>query len=87
MEISNIMFLQVGGRRYQIASYEQASKMICNARDTSGMGASEMGSKFDIFDEAGNGIAYVSYNGRVWPGIEYKAGAVALYPVDGGYVR
>lgn len=85
--IARSMFLQVGSRRYVVASFEQASRMVCQARDASGMGASEMGSKFDIFDDAGNGIAYVSYNGRVWPGTEYQAGAVALYPVDGGYVR
>lgn len=81
------MFLKVGRNRYQVASFEQASNMICKARDVSGMGGSQMGSKFDIVDESGAGIAYVSYNGRVWPGIEYVAGAVALYPTDGGYVR
>lgn len=81
------MFLKVGGRAYQVASFEQASQMICKARDTSGMGASEMGCQFNIVDETGKGIAYVSYNGRVWPGIEYRADAVALYPVDGGYIR
>jgi hypothetical protein len=34
------IFLQVGGRLYPVASFEQASKMFCTARDIPGQGAS-----------------------------------------------
>lgn len=86
MTPAKTMFLKVGKRLYQVASFQQASEMFCKARDASGHGASKVSSK-QIVDESGVPFAYVSYNGRVWPGAEYQADAVAIYPVDGGYVR
>ncbi len=82
------MFLQIGRKLYEVASFEQASIMFCKARDASGLGASKITSK-PIVDERGETIAYVSYNGRVWAGAakEWKPDASPLYPVDGGYVR
>lgn len=85
---AKMMFLQVGKRRYQVASFEQASLMFCAARDKANCGASKISAK-NIVDEVGNPIAYVSYNGRVWDGAakDWKPGAVPLYPLDGGYVQ
>ena len=76
--LTKSMFLQVGGRHYQIATFEQASRMFCIARDKSGEGASTIPSP-KIVDERGAVIAYVSYNGRVWPGAEYQPDATPLY--------
>jgi hypothetical protein len=76
--LSKLMFLQVGERRYQVASFEQASQMFCIARDKNGEGASKTPSPL-IVDDAGAVIAHVSYNGRVWPGSEWAANAAPLY--------
>lgn len=61
------LFLQVGRTRYQVQSFEQASKMFCAARDKSGLGAS--GIPFPlIVDQDGKTVGYVAYNGRVFAG-------------------
>ena len=74
------LFLKVGHKLYQVASYQQASEMFCRARDAADCGASEICSQ-PIVDEAGQDIAYVSYNGRVWPGSakNWKPDAIPLY--------
>ena len=51
------MFLQIGGKVYQIASFAQASQMFCIARDRHGEGASNTPSPL-IVDDAGSIIAH-----------------------------
>jgi hypothetical protein len=65
--LAKTMFLQIGRRRYQVATLEQASQMFCKARDAADCGASEIHAQ-TIVDESGEVIAHVSYNGRVWAG-------------------
>jgi len=65
--ISPLMFLQIGRRRYQVDSFQQASEMFCRARDKMGEGASKTPSP-QIVDETGSVIGYVAYNGRVFAG-------------------
>jgi hypothetical protein len=65
--LTKTMFIQVGARRYPIASFAQASQMFCAARDEAGEGASNTPTPL-IVDECGETIAYVAYNGRVFPG-------------------
>jgi hypothetical protein len=72
------MFLHVGGKAYQVASYAQASQMFCIARDKNGEGASNTPSPL-IVDDAGSVIAHISYNGRVWPGVAWTVDAIPLY--------
>jgi hypothetical protein len=72
------MFLRVGYKTYEVASFAQASQMFCIARDKHGEGASNTPSPL-IVDGAGLVIAHVSYNGRVWPGIAWTADATPLY--------
>ena len=72
------MVLQVGEHRYQVATFAQASRMFCIARDKNGEGASNTPSP-KIVDEAGAVIAHVSYNGRVWAGATYVPDATPLY--------
>lgn len=78
MTPAKTMFLQVGRRRYSVATFEQASQMFCIARDTMGEGASKTPSP-KIVDEAGAVIAHVSYNGRVWAGESWTQDATPLY--------
>jgi hypothetical protein len=78
MTPAKTMFLQVGRKRYAVATFEQASQMFCIARDKNGEGSSKTPSPL-IVDDAGSVIAHVSYNGRVWPGPSYVANATPLY--------
>jgi hypothetical protein len=71
------MFLQIGRRRYEVASFEQASAMFCKARDVAGEGASRTPS-VRIVTENGAELARISYNGRVWPAGEWKPGTLPL---------
>ena len=72
------MFLHIGGKRYQVASFAQASQMFCIARDKNGEGASNTPSP-RIVDDAGSVIAHVSYDGRVWRGDAWTVDAMPLY--------
>lgn len=72
------MFLEIGRRRFQIASFKEASRMFCAARDKAGEGASRTPTPL-IVDERGSVIGHVSYNGRVWGGTTYVVGAQPLY--------
>jgi hypothetical protein len=72
------MFLQVGGKAYQVVSFAQASQMFCIARDQHGEGASNTPSPL-IVDDAGSVIAHISYNGRVWQGDAWTVDAIPLY--------
>ena len=72
------MFLQIGRKRFQIASFEEASLMFCAARDQAGEGASRTPSPL-IVDELGTVIGHVSYNGRVWSGATYVSSVKPLY--------
>ena len=40
MTMTKTMFLEIGRRRFQIASFEEASRMFCAARDKMGEGSS-----------------------------------------------
>lgn len=80
-QLTEPLFLQVGRKRYQIDSLQQASQMHEKARDASGLGASQIGSTL-IVRADGAPFGYVSYNGRVWascPKDPYRPDAVPLY--------
>jgi hypothetical protein len=78
MPPTKTMFLELGRKRFQIASFEEASRMFCLAREKMGEGASRTPSPH-IVDERGEVIAHVSYNGRVWTGASYVSGSLPLY--------
>lgn len=59
--------LEVGGKRYPVASLADASRKVEAARDASGIGGSQFPTPL-LYDGAGKLIGYVSYNGRVWAG-------------------
>lgn len=76
------MFLQIGRRRYQVASLQQASEMWERARDASGLGASQIGGDALIVNDSGATVAYVSYNGRVWAGQPGRPGHPGSWTSD-----
>lgn len=75
---TEVMWLCIGNTAYQVASFEQASRMFCAARDKFGEGASNTPAPF-IVDHTGSVVAHVSYNGRVWPGAHWTESAKPLY--------
>jgi hypothetical protein len=83
--ITKPMFLQVGAKRYQVATFQQASEMFCKARDASGLGGSKIKTPL-LVGEAGEVVGYVSYNGRVWAGSpqEWAADRAPLYDNGSG---
>jgi hypothetical protein len=76
--LTKSIFLQVGRKRYAVATFAQASQMFCVARDKMGEGASKTPSP-KIVDERGEVIAHFSYNGRVWAGASWAPDATPLY--------
>ncbi|SHG89239.1 hypothetical protein [Bradyrhizobium erythrophlei] len=71
-------------RAVKVASYADASERVRRFIDTGDLGAG-CGSSLapftggTIIDDAGKIIAHVSYNGRVWPGAEWKPNSKPLY--------
>lgn len=61
------LILQHRRRRLKVSCFRDASEIYCNMRDNSGEGGSTW-EDGRIFNDAGEQIAYVSYNGRVWSG-------------------
>ncbi len=70
----------IRGRRIAAPTFAELSAVYCQLRDASGEGGSTFAPAI-IRDDAGIAIAYISYNGRVWPGSpqEWSAGRVCLY--------
>lgn len=73
------LFLQIGRRRYQVASIIDAVAKFEAARDRWEHGASRM-PRVTIVNEHGTFLYGISYNGRVWTGIPGEAGSL---PLDG----
>lgn len=65
--VARELFLQIGRRRYQVASIAEAVEMHNKARDASEHGASKM-PRVTIINAAGAHLYGISYNGRVWNG-------------------
>lgn len=61
------LFLQIGRKRYQVASIEEAVAMHNQARDAAEHGASKM-PRVTIVNAHGTHLYGISYNGRVWDG-------------------
>ena len=72
------LFIELGWKRYEVASLADASQKFCRARDAYGRGGSET-PEGRIVDERGTLVARISYNGRVWPPQAWTSGMVPLY--------
>ena len=79
-------YAKLGEKRHPVASFEDASMKWLRALRSTGLGSSKLPSRLLIVDEHGTTVAHVSYNGRVWPGVEWSDGAAPLYDsrVPGG---
>ncbi|WP_439398602.1 hypothetical protein ACRQ5Q_14820 [Bradyrhizobium sp. PMVTL-01] len=67
-----------------VATFEQASSRVLAFIKDGNLGAGcgpslEPFTGGKIVDDRGNVIAHVSYNGRVWPGSEWKPGTKPLH--------
>lgn len=62
-----MLTMVVGKRRYSVSSLAEASAMFCAARDKAGTGASRTPTPM-VYNAAGDLVAHISYNGRVWSG-------------------
>ena len=72
------MMFEFNGRRpVAVSSLKEASDIYCAARDKSGFGSSRMRDGV-IRNEAGQFVARVSYNGRVWGSECWHSGDVPL---------
>ena len=61
-----------------VSDYAEASRIYCERRDESGMGASGFGDG-RIVAPTGAHVARISYNGRVWPPGKWKTGDRPLW--------
>jgi hypothetical protein len=61
------LFVQIGNRRFEVGSLQEASEKFCHARDQYGEGASKT-PRAIIVDGAGKQIGHIAYNGRIFPG-------------------
>lgn len=70
----------IKGRRFVAPSFAVLSRIYCHLRDNSGEGGSTFAPAI-IRNDSGVAVAYISYNGRVWPGSpqEWSADRVCLY--------
>ena len=71
--------LKMAGKiRFASNSLADLSAYFCNWRDGLDLGASQMPKGF-VLDSDGSVIGHISYNGRVWAGVEYAPNASPLY--------
>lgn len=80
-ELAEAMFIQIGRKRYEVHSLEQASAMFCAARDRAafnGRGGASRTPPVLVVSETGREVARISYNGRVWPPGEWHSGQKPL---------
>lgn len=68
--------LKIWRKIHKVSDLAQASKIF---RDSVGeRGASTMPDGL-LFNDKGEQVAHISYNGKVWAGAEYEPNAVPLY--------
>lgn len=72
------LYMQIGRKRYQVASLQEASEMFCAARNKSDLGASRT-PDVTIVNERGETVGRVSYNGRVWPAVKWTPDQKPIY--------
>lgn len=81
--IAPIMVLTIGRNSVPIVDFADASAKYSAIRNASGLGGSRL-PEGKIY-QAGEVVARVSYNGRVWKAGEWKAGERPLYDPNGFY--
>lgn len=69
---------RIGRKAYPVRSWEQVSTAYVRAIEHAGLGASQVPS-CEIINLLGNVVAHVSYNGKIWPGRQWREDAKPLY--------
>lgn len=78
--------LLIHGRQVPFETANEASGIVCELREQSGLGAREFGSQFPIVDSTGNEVGWVSFNGRVWQGTrKHWKQSVCVYPAQAAW--
>ena len=72
------MKLFIGQKMFRVASFVEASDTYRERRKLSGEGASTF-PEGKVRDDAGVVIARVSYNGKVWPPVEWSNGLRPIF--------
>jgi Inorganic Pyrophosphatase/Large polyvalent protein-associated domain 1/RadC-like JAB domain len=80
---SRQLYVEFAGQRHPVDSFKDASEKWDKFRETTMAGASEIGEGVKIFDQDGNEVARVAYNGRVFPPGGWKSGVKPLYEPAG----
>lgn len=78
------MYVAVGGQKYPVYSFAEASQKYRGVIEATGVGAREVPLKYSsplILDQDGNAIGHIAYNGKVFPGRpeDWKPGLRPLY--------
>lgn len=76
--------IRIGRKAYAVPDLAAASRLVCAARDKSGVGGSRF--KTPLIFAGDKPVGYVSYNGRVWAGDPrgWKAGDKPLFDNGAG---
>ncbi|NTF18107.1 hypothetical protein G6L37_06790 [Agrobacterium rubi] len=69
--------LKIGRKSHRVSDMAEAVRLFEEARGEKGSSVMPDGL---LFDDTGVQVAYISYNGRIWAGTDYVAGADCLYP-------
>ena len=82
-QITEALFMQIGRKRYQVASLQEASERFSAARDAffsrcAGQRASAIPQAV-IVNDRGETVARISLNGRVWSAAKWLPGQTPLY--------
>jgi len=73
-QVAPVLHFMHRGRRV-----ESASLKVLSEKSGAGVGSSRNWTNRIIRTADGEAVAYISYNGRVWAGMEYVAGQECLY--------
>jgi hypothetical protein len=68
--------LKIWRKAHSVSDLAKASKIF---RDAVGDRGASMMPNGLLYNEKGEQVAYISYNGKVWAGTEYDPNAVPLY--------
>jgi hypothetical protein len=68
--------LKIGRDAHQVTSLAEASRIFSDSVGDRGSSVMPNGK---LYDAKGKQVAYISYNGKVWPGKSYETEAKPLY--------
>jgi hypothetical protein len=88
--IPDRLFVMVSGKKYEVKSLEQASKLYQSVIKEAGAGVSEIPVRYlepRIIDQNGKVIGRIAYNGKIFPGETWKSGVEPIYNPYASYSK